>query len=380
MQTLKSVQNNQLEILIKSIINYYESREYLNIVNVYKDLTHIDNYDFWSVLYFNNIVEVYFLVFVSFVILKNFERALEVLLDLESLHLKQKKYYVSFVRILRLKDFTLITQKEALEIVSFLNETLKIFNKQSRLRFYNNIAYAYHRNKQYDKAILYYDKALLYKQENIQILTGKAESLYEFYAHSITSNKEVLDTFNSIIHKLSSFKSSTDCYLSLGQLHYYIEEYDKALNFLNLALKYSNKKQNENSNSTNDENSNSTNEIYAYDWISRIAYKRKQYNTATIFYEKIIDALIKDNNDGVDIETIHPKPDLHDMVKYLNETKNLIVQRDIHYINKTIWGGILAGVILEAFEIYSSTKSYHLPLIMVLIVIVVTIIYVNIYK
>ena len=121
-------------------------------------------------------------------------------------------------------------------------------------------------------------------------------------------------------------ETSFNVLLSLGKIYYFLGNYDKSISYLQTAIE-------------------------AFDWLSRIAFKSKKYQIAVEYYQKIIDALIKlplENN-----STIHPRPELYKMFKYLNQNKEATLKHDIHYINKSIWGGIFAGIILESAEILS---------------------------
>ena len=108
--------------------------------------------------------------------------------------------------------------------------------------------------------------------------------------------------------------------------------------------------------------------------------QRKKYAVAVSFYEKIIDNIISNSNSILENGIIHQKPKLNDMVKYLNEVKDLVSQSEVHYFNKSIWGGIITGIILETAEIYASTKSFKIPIYMIVILVLVGFIYIHKYK
>ena len=69
------------------------------------------------------------------------------------------------------------------------------------------------------------------------------------------------------------------------------------------------------------------------------------------------------------------------MLKYLTQNKEEIKKHDVHYIKKSIWGGIIAGIILEGFEIYSGgTTNPNILIGMVILVVFVSFCFINIYK
>ena len=69
------------------------------------------------------------------------------------------------------------------------------------------------------------------------------------------------------------------------------------------------------------------------------------------------------------------------MLEYLTENKERIRKHDVHYINKSIWGGIIAAIILECFEIYSGgTHNVLFLILMIVIVVLVSVCYINVYK
>ena len=83
--------------------------------------------------------------------------------------------------------------------------------------------------------------------------------------------------------------------------------------------------------------------------------------------------IIEDKKNEKTIEAknniIYPKPILADMVKFLNETNNLIAEKEASYVNKSIYIGIFASCILEAAEIYSGGGK-NIPIIIVMILVI----------
>lgn len=169
-----------------------------------------------------------------------------------------------------------------------------------------------------------------------------------------------------------NMETSFNVLLSLGKIYYFLGNYDKSISYLQTAIELP---------TDNKEKY----EIYAFDWLSRIAFKSKKYQIAVEYYQKIIDALIKlplENN-----STIHPRPELYKMFKYLNQNKEATLKHDIHYINKSIWGGIFAGIILESAEILSGQYNeiwfltpINIVIGMIIFILIVSFCFINVYK
>ena len=94
--------------------------------------------------------------------------------------------------------------------------------------------------------------------------------------------------------------------------------------------------------------------VFIYDWLSRIAYKTKNHVTAVDFYQKIIDCLIKNPNDLKENKSIHLKPKLHEMVQHLQDNRDILNKREQKRIVVPLVVSIIAAIILDGFQIYSS--------------------------
>lgn len=361
----QKLRDNNFSAVSEEILSLYDKGAYLDVINAFKIIQKSDDIEYFSCQYFNAFVGIYLLVSISYSILGHYEKALGTMIELNNKYHRVKNIYYVFMQILRHKDFETISKEDAQEIVNHFNITLREFNKNARIRFYNNFAFCYYKNELYSSAIEFYEKALLYNRKDMQLIIGKNQALYEHYNHSLS--KEVIATLKVDIKKLSTLQTNFDVYLSICKLYYFIGDFEKALKYVNLAL-----------NIIGEENKER--EIYAYDWISRIAYKSKKYATAAIFYEKIIEKLIVCNKNYIINEEIHPIPELNKMFEFLTQCKEKITKHDIHYINKSIWAGIIVATLLEFFEIYSGTKSFAIPTIMVIIITLFGVIYVNVYK
>ena len=153
-------------------------------------------------------------------------------------------------------------------------------------------------------------------------------------------------------------------FYDLGKLYYFIRKEDYALNYIQNALKL-----------------DSSIKIYAYDWLSRIMYHKRQYSIAVNYYNKVIELLVDSDSssNSDDFSTIHPKPILSEMLKYLNETNEYVTKHDVHYINKTIWAGILITAIYGTADVWKNYDHTH-ALILFIVVSILTWVYTLIYK
>ena len=228
------------------------------------------------------------------------------------------------------------------------------------IKFFNNVAYSYYKEKEYDKALTNYELALRYSaeispDEKLQLLIGKAQSMYYKFENSKKKNfQEFFNSIQEIIKEVFNYDGNCDILLALAKLYYFIGDYDNSLNYLDLALKQNEKEKSE------------LLEIYAYDWLSRIAYKQKRYSIAVGFYEKLIQLLtVYSSNEEFNI--INPLPHIHNILQYLNETKELVAKQDISYINKTIWAGIVITALFGLIDFYRSGMSLFLVLFILLV-------------
>lgn len=327
------------------IYQLYDNKNYLEIIRLYN--IHFNSKNFYEKCFFNFniVVNIVLLVTNSYCCIGNYAKALEHMIILDDSYYIYKRTYFLLMQILRTKDFKKINKEDAQAIVQNFNENLRIFNKDFRLRFYNNLAYIHYKRGTYKEAIEYYKKAIPYAPDNIQLLIGYYQAVYYGGNKTHCINGEIKKELINNIDKIMQQQASFDLYLALGKLHYFIGEYQQAFTFVNLAL------------DTLSESEKNKKEIYAYDWISRISYKLKQYATASIFYEKIIDSLIKSSENAIiEQETIHPKPELYKMLKFLNETKQYIASEETSKLSKSIWAGIIITTIFGLIECF---KNYE---------------------
>lgn len=319
----------------------YDKQKYLNIIQLFDQFSNSNNYDEMCFKYFNYVVGITILTAISYCNIGDYKNAKDILVFLEDTYYIFKRYYYLLIQILRRHYFINISQEDAKELVKHINKTLQEFNKHLRLRFYNNLAYVHYKNELYKDAIRYYKKTLPYAPNNVQIIVGYYQAIYYSQPKHCVQG-EYKKTLEIAIKQILSLEANFDTYLALGKLHYFLGEHQKALNFINIAI-----------NVLKQDDLKNLKEIYAYDWISRIAYKQKQYSTASVFYEKIIDSLVKEQGRNfIDHEAIHPKPELYKMLKFLNETKQLIANQETSKLNKSIWSGIIITSIFGVIQFH----------------------------
>ena len=342
MSSIQKTTENAFLDFYDTVYGLYESKKYLDIINRYNKFKNSPNFSLILFKYFVIVVNMTILTSISYCSIGDYSKAKEVMLFINEKYYLYKKQYNFLIKEKRNKSLSVIDRNEIKQVTNFLNLTLREFNKFLRYRFYNNIGYVHYKNKLYEDALYFYKKAIPYDRENLQLIVGKYQSLYyakKEHCFNDKERKELLEDIEIIKKKNTGF----DTYLTLGKLYYFNQELDIALNYINIAIS-----------TLNEEDENKHNkEIYAYDWISRISYKQRYYSTASIFYEKIIDSLVKDNNKTyIDHEGIHPKPELHRMLKYLNETKQHLIDAEISNLNKSIWAGILITTIFGLVQCF----------------------------
>lgn len=270
-----------------------------------------------------------------------------------------------------------------------LNDTLIVINNQisnvqeNLGKTFSNLAFAYYKLKDYENSIKYYKKAIFRDKKNPQLHLELSQAQYRNIKNKnksvkwynligkIQLKKDIIIqkiNYQKTIELYKTQETNFETLLSIGKLLYFLGDYHCSLNYVQNAIELCNTKETKHK------------KIFAYDWLSRIAYKEKKYSVAVSFYEKIIDNIISNSNSISENGIIHQKPKLNDMVKYLNEVKDLVAKREVHYFNKSIWGGIITGIILESAEIYTATESMNIPICMIVILLIAGFIYINIYK
>lgn len=349
----------EFEQFRQQIIAFYGQYKFVNVVNIYEKICNeksfllevMSNFKVWD--------DVFFRVYISYIKLLKYEQARNVMVRYREIRRLLVIVYTHACNEPNLEEY--------LKQISDAIQTFKV------IKFFNNIAYSYYKEKDYDKALINYELALKYSaeispDEKLQLLIGKAQSMYYKFENSKKKNfQEFFNSIQEIIKEVFNYDGNCDILLALAKLYYFIGDYDSSLNYLDLALKQNEKEKSE------------LLEIYAYDWLSRIAYKQKRYSIAVGFYEKLIQLLtVYSSNEEFNI--INPLPRIHNILQYLNETKELVAKQDISYINKTIWAGIVITALFGLIEFYRAGMSlfYIFLILLATFIIVFAIIHLNV--
>ena len=316
----------------------YQTQKFIDVINEYENLLNSTTYKDHCFIDFNMIVDITIFAALSCFSIGEYQKAKTYLSNFEEIYYVFKRTYFILMQNLRKKTFTTITERDTKALVNYISGALKDFNTNSKLRFYNNLGYAYYKCEEYKDAIKCYKKTLTMLPNNVQLIVGLHQA--EYYSNNPHKlNKKFKAKLLEDIVKIQKMNSSYETYLALGKLHYFLGAFSQALNYIHIAIStiHDNKEQ----------------EIYAYDWISRIAYKQKQYSTASIFYEKIIKSLVQNTNPVIiNHEEIHPKPELYKMLKFLNETQQFIADEENSKLHKSIWAGIFITSIFGIIQCY----------------------------
>ncbi|CDE44631.1 unknown [Clostridium sp. CAG:768] len=375
---MEKTKNSKPHILIsreQEVRNLFRSKKYIEVITVVKKLQRMIDLTFLDYSYFNNKVVCLIYQGLSYVELGFYKEAYFVFNQISEKFAKLKQDKITLKNIIRytIDKYQAKMAKEALDM---LEEQFLLFYHSNYVNFLSNFAYICYKLEDYETAIIYYKKALYKRSKDIQLNLGIAQAQY--YAHrkhfkfnllnKIFYNHTPSDIkvqYKKTIEMFFRMETSFDTLLAIGKMYYFCEEYSTSLIFVQKALELAKDQPNA--------------RIHAYDWLSRIAFKTKHYEVAAEYYHQIISELI--NCSDYTPEVIHPKPNLYKMLEYLTQNKEQIRKHDVHYINKSIWGGIIAAVILESFEIYSNGQEGILFLtLMVMIVFIVSLCYINIYK
>lgn len=375
MPKAKNNRTHPLVVKEEEIRNLFRNRKYLEIIKIVKNSKKILDLDFLDYSFFNNKVGCLIYAGLSYTELGFYQDAYDTFLEVD-----KKFFNLKYSRLYWREIAKYPTNKEHFEMakdaLTMLKEQIDIFNMTNYVRYLSNMAYICYKLKNYKQAIIFYKKALVRKSKDIQLNLGIAQTQYYFYRKKYKFeilNKllcsripnDIKINYTKTIDMLFKMDTSFDSLLAIGKMYYFLEDYPKSLLFVQKAIEWA-KEQPEV-------------KVHAYDWLSRIAFKTEHYEVAAEYYNQIIKEIIEcsEYTQGA----IHPKPNLYNMLEYLTQNKEKLIKHDVHYINKSIWGGIIAAIILECFEIYSNGNSNIIVLgAMVLIVLLVSVFYINIYK
>ena len=377
MARTRARQRHPLVLREKDTKKLFSEKRYLEIIAIKNKIKTMLDAEFLNYSYFNNKVSCLLYTGLSYAEIGFYKNAYKTFSEIHEKLSQLKRARISWTQIKRYP-----ASKEYLnmanEALSMIKEQIDFFNKNNYIIYLSNIAYVCYKLGNYDDAIVYYKKALCRDSKDIQLNLGIAQAQYYHYRRKFPFKflndifckklpKDIRENFLRTINMLFKMETSFDSLLAIGKMFYFLGEYPKALLFVQKAIELANKQ--------NDLSA----KIHAYDWLSRIAYKTKYHEVAAEYYNKIIEQIIEcsDYEQGA----IHPKPDLYKMLKYLTQNKEEIKKHDVHYIKKYIWGGIIAGIILEGFEIYSGgTTNPNILIGMVILVVFVSFCFINIYK
>ena len=353
----------------------FKEQKYIEVLKTVNSMQKVIDLPFLDYSYFNNKISCLLYLALSYAELGFYKKSFNILSVIN-----RKIAYLKFSKI-ALKGMVRYPDNKsqanmAKELLDMLEEQIKLFSCTNHIRFLSNFAYICYKLEDYKSSIIYYKKALCRKNKDIQLNLGIAQAQYYFYRkkfkydflNNIFCNKlpkEIENQYKKTIDMLFKMETNFDTLLALGKMYYFRGKYSRALIFVQKAIEIAKEQPNA--------------RIHAYDWLSRIAFKTKHHEVAAEYYNQIIKEII-DCSDYTQ-DAIHPKPNLYKMLEYLTENKEKIRKHDVHYINKSIWGGIIAAIILESFEIYSGgTHNVLFLILMVVIVLLVSACFINVYK
>ena len=307
----------------------FEQKKYLEVIKVVKKLQPYFEADYLDYTFFDN--KAVFLIYegISYIELGLYEDALDVLLQIEIKYEALKKARIFWRNFAKkpINKNSFEMSKHACELIS---DQMQKFNDNNSYKYLSNIAYACFKLERYQDAIKYYKRALRRRKNKKDMLLnlGIAEAQYELYKGKLPKN--IKKWYTKTIDILSRSKTDFDTLLAIGKMYYFLKDYDKALNFVQRALELTvNEPQNK---------------VYAYDWLSRIAYKKKNHSLAIGFYEDVIRCLVEypDSKQGM---IIHPKPQLYMMIKFLNDNKRIVKNKEL----RGVWYTVIAGLVVTVF-------------------------------
>lgn len=373
-----TTKNSKLHNIVQKeneVRELFKEQKYIEVIKIVNNMKRIINLPLLDYSYFNNKISCLLYAVLSYAELGFYKEAYEILVNIGEKFAYLKYSKIALKGMIRYPDSK--TQAAmAKDLLDMLEEQINMFYLTNHIRFLSNFAYICYKLEDYESAIIYYKKALCRNSRDIQLNLGIAQAQYYFYRkifkydflNNIFCRKipaEIENQYKKTIEMLFKMQTNFDTLLALGKMYYFLGKYSKALIFVQKAIEIAKDQPNA--------------RIHAYDWLSRIAFKTKHYEVAAEYYNQIIKEIIECSDYTQD--AIHPKPNLYKMLEYLTQNKENIRKHDVHYINKSIWGGIIAAIVLECFEIYSNGIHNVLFLIlMVVIVALISVFYINIYK
>lgn len=338
--------NNPILGTESQIIAFFKDKRLLEIINLAKEEDFFDDL-FWKNFtdYFNEIISCLIYVGISYIELEQADKAIEIFLFIENkIALVTKMIDEKSEELLNTTD----NKAKSDEITNFLAQIkpqITQFFEKNNIRYLSNFAYAYYCDKQYEMAIKYYQEALSTDENDVQLNLGLAQAQYETLKTLKKNNqndecKKIKANYQKILSILKKQNTDFDILLAIAKIHYFlgcysVENYSDSLIYVQKALEF--------------ESTDRKKRVYAYDWLSRIAYKTKNYSVAATFYEKIITSLI-DNPDSKQTGIIHPRPKLHEMVEYLHKNRKILNTIELNRVMISIWSGIIVASVFGVLE------------------------------
>lgn len=324
----------------------FASKKYLEVIKEVDELRDLLDADYLDYSFFDD--KAVFLIYkgISYIELGLYNEALKSLLLIENKYESLKKAR-SFWKNLSRKPINNSIFKMSKHACELIADQMRKFNSNNSYKYLSNIAYTCYKLKKYEDAIKYYKKALIRKKNKNDMLLnlGIAEAQYKL--HKFRIPKSVKKWYLKTIDMLLKSKTDFDTLLAIGKMYYFLRDYDKALNFVQKALEFTVE--------------HPENKVFAYDWLSRIAYKKKNHSLAVGFYEDLVRCLVE-YPDGRQGMIIHPKPQLYMMIKYLNDNKRIVKNKEL----RGVWYTVIVSLIVTVFfglvdnHVYLKLKFFEL--------------------
>ncbi len=311
-----------IQDLLKSLKQLFEDKKYLEVLYLVQKNKELLDTEFLDYFYFDDKVACLIFAGISYIELGLYTRALAIFKNIE-LRYANIKSFKQFWKNISKRPVDKAMFDMAENALNLLKTQIRIFNSSNNCRYLSNMAYTCYKLKKYKDAIKYYKKALVRNKKDIQLNLGIAQSQYRIYKFLLP--RDVRIWFRKTIEIFSGYGTSFDTLLAIGKMYYFLKEYEISLSFVQKALEFAQKEP--------------QNKIYAYDWLSRIAYKTKHNSVAIHFYEEIIKCLVEYPDNQQDV--IHPKPKMSDMLKYLNKNKQIVRNQEI----RVIWYTVIVSII-----------------------------------
>nr|DAJ74718.1 MAG TPA: Tetratricopeptide repeat [Caudoviricetes sp.] len=307
---------------LNEIKELFERKKYLEVISQVKQFKQLLDLEFLDYSHFDDKVAYLIFAGISYIELGLYENALLIFYDIEKRYenLKKTRHFWKNISQNPLDTNLFDRSKEALKL---LKEQMQTFNNFNCCRYLSNMAYTCYKLERYKDAIKYYKKALIRNKKDVQLNLGIAQSQYYLYKSHLPKN--IKKWYYKTIDMLYNSESNFDILLAIGKMYYFLKDYKLSLDFVQKALEFA--------------NNEPENKIYAYDWLSRIAYKTKHHSIAINFYEEVIKCLVAYPNNQQDV--IHPKPKLYNMMTHLNNNKRIVRNQEM----RAVWYTVIVSII-----------------------------------